>query len=62
MLLRPPRGAYFAQRLYQFHPSQFAGLITLNVAIMPPRSENFDLDQTNAWSEKTLGYPMYAYW
>lgn len=39
-----------------------AGLITLNVAFQPPRAEKFNLDAVNAYTEKLLGYPIYAYW
>lgn len=39
-----------------------AGLITLNVALMPPRGEPFDLDAVNGFTEKAVGYPIYAYW
>lgn len=39
-----------------------AGLITLNVALMPTRSEPFNLDAANTMTEKLIGYPMYAYW
>lgn len=39
-----------------------AGLISLNVALMPPRADEFDLDAFNAYTEKAVGYPIYAYW
>ncbi|KAF2165667.1 hypothetical protein M409DRAFT_67050 [Zasmidium cellare ATCC 36951] len=55
-------GSYFAQRVYLLNKSRTAGLITLNVALMPPRSDAFDLDTFNAYTEKTIGYPAYAYW
>lgn len=39
-----------------------AGLITLNVALQVPRAEDFNLDAVNAYMEKLVGYPIYAYW
>ena len=39
-----------------------AGVVTLNVAWMPPRSEPFDLEAFNAATTKQVGYPIYAYW
>ncbi|KJX92427.1 alpha/beta-hydrolase like protein [Zymoseptoria brevis] len=55
-------GSYFAQRYYLFNTPQMAGLITLNVALMPTRSEPFNLDAANTMTEKLIGYLMYAYW
>ncbi|EME88767.1 uncharacterized protein MYCFIDRAFT_35544 [Pseudocercospora fijiensis CIRAD86] len=55
-------GSYFAQRLYMLHKSKMSGLITLNVAYMPPNPEPFNLDAMNAQTKQTVGYPIYAYW
>ncbi|KAK4495966.1 hypothetical protein PRZ48_013234 [Zasmidium cellare] len=55
-------GSYFAQRFYLLNKPLVAGLITLNVALMPPRTDPFDLDAVNAYTEKHIGYPIYAYW
>ncbi|KAK5170391.1 uncharacterized protein LTR77_004978 [Saxophila tyrrhenica] len=55
-------GAAMVQCFYMLHKPLCAGLINLNVALMPPRSEPFNLDAANAHTEKTLGYPIFAYW
>lgn len=39
-----------------------AGLITLNVALMPPFSGPFDLDGWNKQIATAIGYPTFAYW
>lgn len=55
-------GSYYAQRFYLLNKPKMAGVVTLNVAWMAPRSTPFDLDQFNAATTKAVGYPVYAYW
>lgn len=55
-------GSYIAQRFYFLKPEMCAGLITLQVSVMPPRTDAFDLDTFNNYTESTIGYPLYAYW
>ncbi|CZT16010.1 related to epoxide hydrolase [Ramularia collo-cygni] len=55
-------GSYLAQRLYLLNKDRMAGLITLNVAFQPPRADAFDLETFNAYTEKVVGYPIFAYW
>ncbi|KAK5045555.1 hypothetical protein LTR84_009173 [Exophiala bonariae] len=55
-------GSSIAQRTYLHHPELFSAVILLNVAYLPPNPEPFDLDQTNAFTEKIYGYPQLAYW
>lgn len=51
-----------ASRLYLLNKSRMAGLITLNVALQAPRKESFNLEAFNAYTEKAVGYPLFAYW
>jgi pimeloyl-ACP methyl ester carboxylesterase len=39
-----------------------AGLITLNVALSPPRTTEFDLEAVNAQMKSLVGYPIFEYW
>lgn len=55
-------GSYLAQRFYLLNPDRCAGLVTLNVALMAPRGDPFDLDAFNKFTEQAVGYPLYAYW
>ena len=55
-------GSFLAQRFYLLKPELCAGLITLNVALMPPRTDAFNLDDFNNYTESAIGYPLYAYW
>jgi len=55
-------GSAMAQRFYMLHKPLCAGLVTLAVALMPPTGEKFDLEATNAATEKMLGYPLLEYW
>lgn len=55
-------GSIIAQRFYFFHPEYVAGIILLNVAYRPPQEGKFDLTAANDFTEKTFGYPLFAYW
>ncbi|KAM3421846.1 Bifunctional epoxide hydrolase 2 [Cercospora zeina] len=55
-------GSYFAQRVYMLNGERSVGVVTLNVAWMPPSTDPFDLDSFNALTTKVIGYPLYAYW
>ncbi|KAK3722406.1 hypothetical protein LTR37_002397 [Vermiconidia calcicola] len=55
-------GAAFAQRFYMLQTDRCAGLINLCVALMEPFADNFDVDAVNDYTEKAIGYPVYAYW
>ena len=55
-------GSALAQRFYMLQKSRCVGLITLNVALLPPSGTPFDVDAINKYTEQALGYPSYAYW
>lgn len=57
-------GSPIAQRFYNFYPSRTAGLVTMNVAYLPPMQEGepFDLDAGLELTQKILGYGTYHYW
>ena len=44
------------------HRRLCVGLVLLNVAIMPPQQEPFDLDVFNAQTARAVGYGLYEYW
>ncbi|KEY75132.1 hypothetical protein S7711_01584 [Stachybotrys chartarum IBT 7711] len=54
-------GSVLCQRLYNHHPARVIGLITINVAYVPPTTE-FDLDATNALTREMFGKAVYEYW
>ncbi|KAI4595243.1 hypothetical protein KJ359_005216 [Pestalotiopsis sp. 9143b] len=54
-------GSAVAQRFYAHRPERVSALVLLNVAYLLPSSEPFDLDATNAFTEKTFGRPLLAY-
>lgn len=55
-------GSALAQRTYLHHPNLFSGVVLLNVAYSPPSDKPLDLAALNAFTEKTYGYPRFAYW
>ncbi|KAK2753030.1 hypothetical protein FQN55_004990 [Onygenales sp. PD_40] len=61
-------GSYMARSMYLWHPEFVVGLGLLNVGYMAPdlseegRKTPFDLQVTNAVTEKLVGYPIFAYW
>jgi soluble epoxide hydrolase/lipid-phosphate phosphatase len=55
-------GSILAARLYNFHPERVKGLVTLNVAYVPPRGQPFHLDEMNAMMTQRIGYGSFWYW
>ncbi|KAJ5364629.1 Bifunctional epoxide hydrolase 2 [Penicillium cataractarum] len=54
-------GSSVSQRLYNFHPSRVSGVITINVAYMPPIG-HFSLDAMNEMTRRQYGYGILEYW
>lgn len=55
-------GSVLAQRTYLHNRELFSGVVLVNAAYMIPTDQPFDLTSVNEQTEKTLGYPQYAYW
>ncbi|KAL5332433.1 Alpha/Beta hydrolase protein [Aspergillus crustosus] len=55
-------GSTLAQRTYLHKPHLFKGVVLVNIGYMVPETEPFNLAAFNAYTEKTLGYPQFAYW
>lgn len=55
-------GSVLAQRFYNHHPEVVSGMVLCNVSYRPPNTETFDLAKLNAFTEKTIGYPLFKYW
>ena len=49
-------GAALASKVYSYHPSRVAGLITLGTAFIPPSPYPFDFQQIKAMQEQYQGY------
>ena len=54
-------GSGIARKLYNQHPELVSRLFFCNVLYIPPSAEKFDLDATNARTEKNFWYPMSDY-
>ncbi|KAI8937406.1 hypothetical protein NX059_005132 [Plenodomus lindquistii] len=55
-------GSVLSQRTYLHHPELFSGVILLNTGYMVPSHQPFDLAAVNELTERTMGYPQFAYW
>ncbi|KAI8942005.1 hypothetical protein NX059_000113 [Plenodomus lindquistii] len=55
-------GSAAASRLTQHYPDRVVGLVNLNVPYNVPHRQPFDLEKTNAMTEKVFGYQFFAYW
>jgi soluble epoxide hydrolase/lipid-phosphate phosphatase len=55
-------GSGCASRMYNYYPDRVVGLVNVNVAYTPPATGPFDLEATNAATEKLFGYPILSYW
>lgn len=54
-------GSTLSTRLYNFHPTRILGVVTINVAYMPPTG-SFNLDAVNEITRQTYGYGLLEYW
>ncbi|KAF3394086.1 Bifunctional epoxide hydrolase 2 [Penicillium rolfsii] len=54
-------GSVLAARLYNFHPTRVQGVVTINIAYLPPTGQ-FNLDAANAMTRQDCGYALYEYW
>jgi soluble epoxide hydrolase/lipid-phosphate phosphatase len=54
-------GSTICQRIYNYYPDRVIGLVTVNVAYMPPNG-TFDLDKANEMTQSMFGKPVYPYW
>ncbi|KAF7549511.1 hypothetical protein G7Z17_g6331 [Cylindrodendrum hubeiense] len=55
-------GSALAQRTYLYKRNLFSGVVLLNTGYMVPSDQPFDLAAVNELTQKTLGYPQFAYW
>ncbi|CAK7238072.1 hypothetical protein SEUCBS140593_010302 [Sporothrix eucalyptigena] len=55
-------GSAIAQRVYLHHRQLFQGVVLVNTGYIVPSADTFDLASVNAFTEKLLGYPQFAYW
>ncbi|KAL2782898.1 Alpha/Beta hydrolase protein [Aspergillus keveii] len=55
-------GSALAQRTYLHKPHLFKGVVLVNIGYMVPATEPFNLAAFNAYTEKAIGYPQFAYW
>lgn len=53
-------GSGLAQRLYNYHADRVIGLVMLNVALIPPTPEPFDLDEVIKLTTQFFGYGTYV--
>ena len=56
------QGTGIAQRFYNFYPDRVSGLVHVNVAYMPPRDQNFSLDEVISTTKEIFGYGTHWYW
>lgn len=53
-------GCALAQRLYNYHADRVIGLVMINVSLMEPTPEPFDLDKTIALTKQIFGYGTFV--
>ncbi|KAK1654159.1 Alpha/Beta hydrolase protein [Colletotrichum phormii] len=54
-------GSWFLSRLYHFYPSQFSGLVFLDVGYSVP-GEKFDFEMINRMTKEMTGEERFRYW
>ncbi|KAI3546731.1 hypothetical protein CABS01_06064 [Colletotrichum abscissum] len=54
-------GSWFLSRLYHFYPSQFGGLVFLDVGYSVP-GEKFDVEMINRMTKEMTGEERFRYW
>ncbi|KAF2020081.1 epoxide hydrolase [Aaosphaeria arxii CBS 175.79] len=55
-------GSALTQRTYLHNCELFSGMILLNAGYMVPSNQPFNLAAVNEVTERTMGYPQFAYW
>ena len=56
------RGSIFLSRIANYHEDRFLCFAWLAIAYFPPLRGNFNVDEINAKSVETVGYPFFGYW